>query len=116
MQCMILSVLSVLLTERLGQVLPLSQTQFPCLQHDQLLRCHPEAWDTLPRGHLLGTLMWEVGRGSMERHPHREPLASLQGQLILRPHVGMARCRCPNHSQISSQIRGILLRHSDNLT
>lgn len=50
--------------ERLGQVLPLSQPQFPCLQCDQLLSCHPETWDTLPRGHLLGTLMWEVGRGS----------------------------------------------------
>lgn len=51
--------------ERLGQVLPLSQPQFPCLQHDQLLSCHPETWDTLPCGHLLGTLMWEGRRGSM---------------------------------------------------
>ena len=38
MQCMILSVLSVLLTERLGQVLPLSQTQFPyCTTREVLL-------------------------------------------------------------------------------
>ena len=49
-------------------------------------------------------------------HAHKDPLVSLQRQLIPTPHVvRVAHCRCPNHSQISSQIRGIPLKHSDNL-
>lgn len=35
-------VLNLLLTQRLGQGLALSWPQFPCLQQDQMLCCHPD--------------------------------------------------------------------------
>lgn len=48
-------VFNLLLTQRLGQGLPFSWPEYPCLQCNQLLCCHPET-----QMHFLVATSWDT--------------------------------------------------------